>query len=258
MNPFAEKYKTLSIGQLLEIIDTPDNYQPLAITAAEDELLARNFSIEEMSKARAENDLRANEKEAKTERKRAFENKLVDAASAVIETIHPVQKTPASVNRVILLISIVFGILGVVQVYFFVKYLPVVLHFSYHIPISMAMPYFFQGFYLLGTAFLFWKRMKWGWIFLAIYTTYSALGAIFLMLVELRRSGILPGTPHRYYPDYAPSFLFNLLFYGCCIWFIYKRDIRALYKIDKALAIIAAATGLFLMLLVFALILHGL
>jgi hypothetical protein len=257
MTPFAEKYKTLSVAQLLEIIDTPGNYQPVAVTAAEDELLARNISIAEMAEARAENELRANEKEAKSERKKAFENKLVNAAGSVIDTINPVQKTPASLNRVILLISIVFGILGVVQVYYLVRYLPVVLNNSYHISISITMPYFFQGFYLLGTAFLFWKRMKWGWIFLGIYITYSALGAIFIMLVELWRSGILPGTPRRYYQDYAPSFLFNVLFYGCCIWFIYKSNVRELYKIDKPLAIITAAAGLFMALLVFVLALHG-
>src|ERR1700723_3265365 len=117
MNSFAEKYKTLSTAQLLEIIDTPENYQPLAITAAEDELLTRNLSIAEIAEARAENGARNAEKEARSEKKKAFEDKIINAAGSVIDTISPVQKTPASANRVILLISLFFGISGLLLLY---------------------------------------------------------------------------------------------------------------------------------------------
>jgi hypothetical protein len=95
--------------------------------------------------------------------------------------------------------------------------------------------------------------MKWGWVFLGIYVTYSISGAIFISLVELWRSGVMPGTRHHYI-DYAPSYLTSLLFYGCCIWFIYKNNVRDVYMIDKYLGIITAATGAFLALLTIVLV----
>jgi hypothetical protein len=254
MNPFAEKYKTLSIAQLLEIIDTPENYQPLAIAAAEDELLARNVSIAEMTESRAENELRANEKDAKIERKRAFEDKLVNAANSAIETIHPVQKTPASANRVILLISIVFAIFGLVHLYRFAYYIIGSWHMIYHMRVSLIFPYLFQGLFLAGTAFLFWKRMKWGWIFLGVYTNFSAAGAVIAIFISLWKDLLRPGMHYGFYASAIPSFLFTGLFYGCCTWFLYKFETREIYKIDKYLSIIVAAAGVFLGLLVFVLI----
>lgn|GEM_PF-5617313 len=254
MNPFAEKYKTLSNAQLVEIIDTPDNYQAAAVTAAEDELLARNISLEDMAEARAGNKVRTDETAAKAEKKKAFENKFVNAASLVIETISPVQKTPASVNRVILLLSIVFGIFGLVQIYHFADYEIRDLRLNYHMPISMTLPSLVQGLYLVGTAFMFWKRMKWGWVFLGIYITYSAAGTITAVLVVLFRNTFVDGLHYDFYPYNAASFLFSGLFYGCCIWYIYRANMRALYTIDKPLSIITAATGAFLALLTIVLV----
>ncbi len=255
MNPFAEKYKTLSNSQLIDIIDTPENYQPTAITAAEDELLARNLSIADMTAARAENEIAANERAAKTERKKAFEDKLVNAAGKVVETISPVQKTPPSVNRVILLISIVFGVYGLLAVYHFADFLVDMWRISFHVRVSIMMPYFFEGFYLLGMAFMFWKRMKWGWVFLVIYLSFSVTGAFVNIVTEVaRREVVLPGHHVDFYTLSPVSMLFSLLFYACCTWYVYKPGIRELYRVDKYLGIITAAAGVFLALLVFALI----
>ncbi|HZY35063.1 MAG TPA: hypothetical protein VFE53_00355 [Mucilaginibacter sp.] len=246
MNPFAEKYKTLSLAQLPDIIDTPENYEAPAISAAEDELLARNLSIEEMAEARAENELHANEKEAKAERKNAFENKLVNTANSMIDAIHPVQKPPASLNRVILLISIFFGISGLIDLYHCADYLISIWH--YNMRVSLMIPYFLLGFYLTGTALLFWKKIKWGWIFLTVYITYSASGAVFGVLFELLRRGLILGARTDYFPGNYPSLLFIILFYGCCAWFISKSETREIYKIDKYLGLITAAAGIFLTL----------
>jgi hypothetical protein len=47
---------------------------------------------------------------------------------------------------------------------------------------------------------------------------------------------------------------FTLLFYGCCTWFTYRRSVRSVYNIDKYLAIITAASGVFIALLIFFII----
>jgi hypothetical protein len=256
MNPFNEKYKTLSITQLLEVIDTPDNYQPAAISAAEDELIARNVSIAEMVEARAENGIRNAEKAAKSEKIKAFEDMVVNAASSVIETISPVQKTPASLTRVTLLISIVFALLGLFRLYTFYDESRYLFADNYRKVLNFTLPALFEALYLLGTAFLFWKRKKWGWIFLVIYLFFAPVGAFILFVVELWRSFFPFSASAGLMREYTRSALFGGLFYGCCIWFVYKRNVREVYKIDKYLGILAASAGALLALLVLVFAMH--
>ena len=44
-NQFCERYKTLGVRNLLNIIDNPGNDQPVAVEAAENELMARCLSL---------------------------------------------------------------------------------------------------------------------------------------------------------------------------------------------------------------------
>jgi hypothetical protein len=255
-NPFAEKYKTLSTAQLLEIIDTPENYQPLAITAAEDELLDRNPYVAEMTEARAENGARNAEKEAKSEKKKSFEDKIINVAGSVIETISPVQKTPSSLNRVILLISIVFALLGLFRLYTFYDESRYLLADNYRMVLNITLPALFEGIYLLGTAFMFWKKMKWGWIFLVVYLFFAPVGAFIMFAIELWRSHFPFSASAGLMQEYTRSALFGGLFFGSCIWFAYKRSVKEVYKIDKYLGILAASAGAFLALLVLVFALH--
>jgi hypothetical protein len=54
-NPFSEQYKKLSNPELLEILDSPDDYQSLAIEAAKLELANRNLLPEQINEAQAYN-----------------------------------------------------------------------------------------------------------------------------------------------------------------------------------------------------------
>jgi len=254
MNPFAEKYKTLSNAQLLEIIDTADNYQPVAVTAAEDELLVRNLSIADMAAARAENEIAANDKAAKMERKKALEDKLINAAGVVMDTISPVQKTPASASKVILLISLVCTLLGLVRFYSIYGIMRYAFSDDYHKIWTAALPGLFEGVFLCGTAYMFWKRMKWGWIFLAVYLFFAPVGALIVLIAMFLRDIMRLSDDLHLWREYARSTIFEMLFYGTCIWFLYRSSIRALYRVDKTFGIITAAAGVFLALLVFALI----
>lgn len=255
MNPFAEKYKTLSVAQLLEITDTPENYQPAAVTAAEDELLARNLTLAEMTEARAENELAANERAARSDRKRAVEHRLMNAAAAVIDTISPVQKTPASEHKVILLISIVFALFGLYHFYNCFEIIRLAIVYGYHkVFLSAALPGLFEGIFLCGAAWMFWKRMKWGWILLAVYLFFAPFGALFALIAAFFRNMTLFGDGMQLWREYAQSALFGVLFFGVCIWFLYRRSIRRLYGIDKISGILTASAGVLLALLAFALI----
>src|SRR5688572_18759728 len=52
MNPFAEQYKSLNNIDLLRILEKSEEYQPLAVEAAQLELTFRKLSNEELEAAR--------------------------------------------------------------------------------------------------------------------------------------------------------------------------------------------------------------
>ena len=52
MNPFAEQYKSLNNIDLLRILEKPEEYQQLALEAAQLEIAFRNLSNKELDEAR--------------------------------------------------------------------------------------------------------------------------------------------------------------------------------------------------------------
>ena len=62
MNPFTERYKTLSNTDLLKIIDNGADYQPLAVETAYTELENRKLAPEVLENAKAEINLELQQK----------------------------------------------------------------------------------------------------------------------------------------------------------------------------------------------------
>jgi hypothetical protein len=250
MNQFTERYKTLSTLALLKIIDNPNDYQPFAIDAAKEELTARHISAEELALANAENDAELQEKQLKTERRNAFENKVRNIGSSIVETIHPIQQTPPSANKIITILSIVFGVLFLIEFFnefSFIKFM---------LTDRAAKWGFEMVFYLLSiffipvAAYLFWKRKKLGWILFCAFFTYSGLSAVILFFMLLKHRTIDPAIDNLF-PAASPiAPLWNTLFFSGCLWFIFKNNIREIYNIDKQTMIIATGSGVILTTLI--------
>lgn len=252
MDQFTDKYRTLSTAALLKIIDNPGDYQPGAVEAAQMELASRNVSDEELADANAENEEQETEREARAGKMQDFMDKITNIAGSFFETVNPVQQAPVPLKRLILLLSIVFGILGLAQLYYFAYYVFMLHRYNENIPIRFLTPYLFQGIYITLTALLFWQRGKWGWIFLGIYLCFSGCGSTVVVLIEIWRNQTHPSG--NFMPINYATGLFTLLFYGGCIWLLYKPGIREIYSIDKASGIITAAVGIFIGLAVFVLV----
>ncbi|MFC2138962.1 hypothetical protein ACFLTE_12390 [Bacteroidota bacterium] len=71
MNEFEEKYSGYSNRQLIEIIDNKDDYQPLAVNAAETILNSRNLSDKELNGIR--NDIEVEMKKEMEKKEKRFE-----------------------------------------------------------------------------------------------------------------------------------------------------------------------------------------
>src|ERR1700753_3721346 len=144
INPFTEKFKTLTNAQLVAVIDTPENYQPHAVSAAEAELAMRSISTEELTAIRSERQALEDEKAIKAERARILENKVRQAGAEFATFVQP-NVAPTQLNKTIVLISIIFGSFGIYQVYLLIK--DFIDTITYHMPFfySVMMPVIFQA-----------------------------------------------------------------------------------------------------------------
>ena len=250
MNQFTERYKTLSAAALLKIIATPNDYQPLAIEAAKDELAARQLTSEELSEANAENEAELQEKQLKTEKRNAIENKVKNIGTSLIDAVHPIQRTPPSANRTINILSIVFGVLfliGFFNQFDFIK-------FSIT---NKAAKWSFQTiFYLLSTfftpvaAYLFWGRRRIGWIFFCAFFSYSAVNAVSLLFMLIKHHDAIPAIDN-FHPEVSPAApLWNIFFFGGCLWLILKNEIKEIYTINKKTIYVPAGLGVLVALII--------
>jgi len=249
MNPFAEKYKTLSNADLLKIIDNPSDYQPFAVEAAESELNQRELTTSELEEANAENEAKKQHLREQIDRKVAFETKVKGIGFSIADTINPIQKTPPSANRIIAILSIGFGVLFLYEIFNQLEYLEFILTDKFVSWDLKILLYLLNLIVLPLAVFLFWRRKKSGWVFFSILFTFSLLAALYSLTLLLKLNRV-DNRVNDLLPVASPaSILWNVLFFAGCLWLIYKNDIRVIYAIDKRAIIISTLIGIVLTVL---------
>jgi hypothetical protein len=247
MNPFTERYKTLSNPDLLKIIDNPVDYQPIAVEAAQVELSNRQLNNDELASAKAKNDLEAQKRSAQIEKKEALENKLNDLSGSVIDAIHPIHKGTLSAPRVIKIMSLVFTIMflfGAFNQFDFIKFMLTNKNAKWDFG---TLVYFIPLIFTPIATFLFWHRRKLGWILFCTFFTYSALNTAALAFKLVFSNHAANSQIDSLFPSASPSsFIWNILFYSAYLWLLFKIDIRKIYKIDKRTMLITTGLGVIL------------
>jgi len=242
MNPFAEKYKTLNVAQLLEIIDTPENYQAVAVQAAKQEILARNLAEDELAQARAENQLLADEKRESEEAFHAQASRIKDFFIKLPELLIK-NDAPKYIGIIILIIAILSLWVGVDELFrFFARLFPArpVQRSLFSLLGSFSL---FSGIYLSLTAILFWQRKKWGWIYLAGYAVFCTTNqAIFI--TQLIWSGqFFDYFNIALWSSFSTIILLYTLIYITITTFAFQKKVRTLYQIDRKFAAVALIAG---------------
>jgi hypothetical protein len=242
MNPFAEKYKTLSNAQLVEITLNPGDYQAAAVQAAEQELLSRNLAEEELAKARAENQLLADEKLESEEAFNAQASRIKDFLFKLPGSLIK-NDTPKYIGVIILIIAILSLWVGVDELFrFFARLFPVrpVQRSLLSLLGSFSL---FSGIYLSLTAILFWQRKKWGWIYLTGYTVFCITNqAIFITQL------IWSGQISFYFSvgawsSFSTIILRDTLIYIAIVVFVFQKKVRTLYQINRKAGVMALIAG---------------
>nr|WP_294905340.1 hypothetical protein [uncultured Lacibacter sp.] len=233
-NNFAAYYKTISNAELLSILDKPDNYQPIAIEAAKQELVNRELSETEIAEAREElNAVLLQEAEQKEKRK-AFEEKLTNTGNELIDTISPVQPGAPSAERMLRFLVIVFGIMAL---YWSYKKWEEVWYFSdVFLEYDESIMYFLPLLVFIAGTILLWKRKSIGWSLVVIYMFVSVATIVFMFAKFFKSRFVDDESDSAYSFFYISSpyvLLIQLLFYGGSLWALSSKGIRQLLLVGE-------------------------
>ncbi|HVW13401.1 MAG TPA: hypothetical protein VHB54_06265 [Mucilaginibacter sp.] len=228
MNPFSDLYKSLSVIDLISIIDNPSDYQLLAVEAATTELASRQLTSDAIADLRSEI---KNEFENNAVRKKEHEDKLKKSAMAVVDTINPISQRGLSPDKIIRITSGCFGVLFgyiILEDFGLIKFM--LFNPTAKWGFGMII-YFAQMLIPLIGAILLWLRNKAGWILLTIWIICSLIIIldtsikIFSLEISFGGNGKLLGIP--------VTFIFGFFFDIVFAFVLFKKNIRSAFSINK-------------------------
>lgn len=230
MNEFTERYKKTSTSDLLKIISTPSEYQPLALEAATAEIANRQLTPEQLHEAQAEleaDQLRIEQGNAK---QRAIEEKVNAWSASVSDAVNPYQTGPITADRQIQAISIFFLVLALYYMYNAYGFLSFLLfEDSGEFDPSLIL-YFFPLVITPLAAIFFWRRKKIGWILVTIYLTYIAASEVVLFVQAFNMREY---TGDLIFPRMSLlQYIGGAILYVWCLWITCKASIRVPYAVS--------------------------
>lgn len=107
---FATLYKTISNAELLDILENPDDFQPLAVEAASIEFKKRNLSAAEIEIAKEILRGKTLEKERQKENLKKIENSFRSTGQTLLDTLNPIQEGTVNIEKTIRFIVISFAV----------------------------------------------------------------------------------------------------------------------------------------------------
>jgi hypothetical protein len=249
-NNFSKLYTTWTIADLLEIIDSPDDYQPLAVEVARYELESRQLTSDQIEAARSELETKHQDKKYKQQQVKDIEDKIKSFGAFSLDTFNPIQKNALSINKYIKLISLFLGGLFLYQLckqFGLLKFMFTNSLAEWDISVIL---YFLLLIIIPTAGILFWLRKRHGWTLATLFFTYSAIGAIpsFLMQFNLRKA-IIPELKVFLPTTSLIVYIGAFLIYSGLTWSLCKRGIRIIYKIDNWTMIGTIGLGIVIVIL---------
>lgn len=254
-NNFTTLYKTWTTDKLLDIVDNPNDYQPLAVEAARLELDSRQLTQEQLANAKAEQDLIRQDKANKQQKVKDIEDKVKSVGSSLVDNFNPIQKETPTTDKYIKIISLFLGGLFLYQLYKEFGLLKFMLteddgKWDFSVVI------FILPFIVLPTAaILFWLRKKFGWTLAAMFFSYTAGGAVVMFVKELNRKPSGIPALDTLFPTTSPTvYIGTVILFGGMLWVMCKDEIKEIYKIDKrTMYLTAVGVGVLTALVMFML-----
>jgi len=231
LQEFADRYKKLSNSELLDILQHPGNYQPLAVEAAKNEMASRQLSEEDIYEARQTLLARQFKKDQLNEKNELLKSKLIEAGNVLYDTINPIQTSPASAIKLVRLISIVFTGLILYQLVNDFQLITFILRgketgFGFTL-------YLFPLLIEISGTILFWLKNQVGWILLSLFCSLSLVETCWSAYMYIKWQ---LEKKEFFFSIGFPSpvvMIVSMLLFVATIYVLCRKDIREIYRIDN-------------------------
>jgi|GEM_PF-3575303 len=255
MNPFTERYRDYSLGQLLEVLEKRAGYRPEAVQAAEEELQRRNVSEEELAQARERLAAQLESERAKKEKLEAVYSKVSSRTSTVWShlTGPDSRKDPALTVRVFAAAWALYTLYDA----FFTPRLQLALYSYDYRPGAIVLMTMVPLFALTACVFL-WLRSVVGWTMAVIHFTINLVFGL-LYFVDTAQEILFPEPVANQYeqieelfkPQLDPVVLTYLFVYGAVLYYLNTPRVRFLFKARRARRFVTVISGLVIAVLLF-------
>lgn len=238
MNQFSERYKAFLVSDLLRVVENKNDYQAEAVEAAEYEIEQRQLTDQELIEAKNELEAERQEKQKLIEKRAEVERKVKRFGALVFDTINPNQKSDPTAERSIRLITIVFGLIALYQLFNQFQLILFMLTDS-TTGWDLGMVEYFLPLILLPVAtVLFWTRKKIGWILMATYLTYSTISAFGLVIITWNMEPMGVSAFDNLFPQASTTTqILTTLIFGGTLWVLNKNEVKENFKINRHTAI---------------------
>lgn len=247
---FQSLYKTWSNDKLLDVLDKPQEYKPIAVEAAKQELERRQLNATEMEEARLTQVARKSMEEEVPQRYQKVKEQIKGIGSKVIDTnlIEP-DENPI-VDKVIFRLCLLLVTEFLLQWY--IGYDFIIYLFQYPTQELDFNNWMFLYSTLLPpiAAFLLWKRNWWGWNLTMFYFVDFAVSLLPTIVVSIAYPDSVSGPLDLIFPKTSPIvYSFLMLLHAGAAWTLCKTEVKAVYGVSTKTIYFVVALSVFFFLL---------
>ncbi|WP_341837148.1 hypothetical protein WJU16_04615 [Chitinophaga pollutisoli] len=248
---FAQLYKTWPTDQLLDIINNPGDYQPVALEAARMELDSRQLSGSEMESAAAIQAGRQQEKADRQQKVASIKQNFQSAGTAIAEALRPIEQTTPTADRTIKYLALLLGGLALWELYSDFRFLAAMFtDASAEWDLSVSL-HFLPLFVFPCAALLLWFRKKGGWVLATGFFSMSAISVLMTLKLAIWSRVIHTQLYDSFFSPPSPQrFIVPLIIHIGAIWFLSKANIRSVFHISKPVMFLTIGVGVLLFVLV--------
>lgn len=248
---FSTLYKTFDTDKLLDIIDNPNDYQPLAVKAARLVLDERQLSTAELEMAKEIQLERQRADAKKRHRMKLLSDKFKLKTAVVVDVLNPIKEEALTADKSV---SVISAFLGGLSIFLFYKEAGMIkfmlTNASFKWDFEMVV-------YLLPlliaplAAFLLWFRKRNGWFLSAFFFSYVTTGIISSLFLRLYIKGEGISISHMVFPDLSPmSYLLSFVLFGGMLWTLTKEKITGIFNIDRTTTVLTISIGVITSILI--------
>lgn len=247
---FSEYYKTITDAELISILDNRDDYQEVAIKAAEEELRRRQLSTERLEELKNTLAQTKSEKEEARQKREAVERTVKEKFTAIIESLNPIHREVPGAEKILRFIIILWGLLTLYQL---INDYEIELHSLKEFPFHpfMNSVLLFPYVILPVSIYQLWKRQPLGWTLFVIYLTFQLLAETSMFYYALTWEPTGYEWMDKLIKPSIPKIFLRLLFVAGTLFAMCRQNMRSLFLIEQRKMTVTIAITVVVSVLVF-------